>query len=88
MLSVEAEAIGVSIDGELAFYVNDMTTYNEVIRKLKLQSVSEKKLNEFEARTASTEPIPPLKEDETRIVNILISGEITGEYQGKYLRKR
>ena len=51
MLSVEAEAIGVSIDGELAFYVNDMATYNEVIRKLKLQSVTEKELNEFEART-------------------------------------
>ena len=76
MLSVEAEAIGVSIDEELAFYVNDMETYNEVIRELKLQSVSEKKLNEFEARTASSEPIPPLKEDETRIVNILMSGEI------------
>lgn len=76
MLSVEAEAIGVLIDEELAFYVNDMATYNEVIRELKLQSVSEKKLNEFEARKASSEPIPPLKEDETRIVNILISGEM------------
>ena len=51
MLSVEAEAIGVIIDGELAFYVNDMAAYDEVIRKLKLQSVTEKKLNEFEART-------------------------------------
>lgn len=76
MLSVEAEAIGVSINEELAFYVNDMATYNEVIRNLKLQSVSEKKLREFEARTTSTEPIPALKEDETRIVNILISGEM------------
>ena len=76
MLSVEAEAIGVSIDGELAFYVNDMATYDEVIRKLKLQSVTEKELNEFEARTASSETVPPLKVDETRIANILISGEI------------
>ena len=76
MLSVEAEAIGVSIDGELAFYVNDMATYDEVIRELKLQSVTEKELNEFEARTASSEPIPPLKENETRIINIFMSGEI------------
>ena len=44
MLSVEAEAIGISIDGELAFYVNDMAAYDEVIRELKLQSVSEKSL--------------------------------------------
>jgi murein DD-endopeptidase MepM/ murein hydrolase activator NlpD len=76
MLSVEAEAIGVSIDGELAFHVNDMDAYDEVIRKLKLQSVTEKELNEFEARTASSESIPPLTEGETRIANILISGEI------------
>lgn len=76
MLSVEAKAVGVLIDGEPAFYVKDMNTYNEVIRMLKLQFVSEEKLNEFEARTASSEQIPPLKEDETRIVNILISGEM------------
>ena len=50
MLSVEAEAVGISVDGELAFYVNDQTAYDEVIRKLKLQSVTEKELNEFEAR--------------------------------------
>ena len=36
MLSVEAEAIGVSIDGELAFYVNDMATYDEVIRQTEI----------------------------------------------------
>jgi murein DD-endopeptidase MepM/ murein hydrolase activator NlpD len=75
-LFVEAEAVGVSIDGELAFYVNDMATYNEVIRKLKLQSVTEKDLNEFEARIASSESIPPLKKDETRIANVIMSGEI------------
>ncbi len=76
MLFVEAEAVGVSIDGEPAFFVNDMATYDEVIRKLKLQSVTEKDLNEFEARTASSESIPPLKKDETRIANIIMSGEI------------
>ncbi|KAA0948826.1 M23 family metallopeptidase [Sporosarcina sp. ANT_H38] len=76
MLSVEAEAIGVSIDGELEFFVNDMETYNEVIRKMKLQFITEKELTKFEARTASIEPIPPLKEGETRIENILISDEI------------
>lgn len=76
MLSVEAEAVGVSIDGELAFYVKDMDTYYELIRKLKMQFVTEKELNEFEARSASSEPIPPLNENETRIANINISGNI------------
>ncbi len=78
-LSVEAEAVGIIINGELELYVNDMAAYDEVIRKLKLQSVTEKELNEFEARTRSSEPIPPLKENETRIVNILMSSEIRSE---------
>ena len=76
MLSVEAEAVGVSIDGELAFYVKDMDTYYDLIRKLKMQFVTEKELDEFEARSASSEPIPPLNENETRIANIIISGNI------------
>ena len=33
MLSVEAEAVGITVDGELAFYVKDMTAYDEVIRQ-------------------------------------------------------
>ncbi|WP_318616556.1 peptidoglycan DD-metalloendopeptidase family protein [Sporosarcina sp. YIM B06819] len=76
MLSVEAEAVSIIIDGEPAFYVNDMAAYDEVIRKLKLQSVTEKELNEFEARTKSSESIPALKDNETRIANILMSSEI------------
>ena len=36
-------------------------TYDEVIRELKLQSVSEKELNEFEARKASSESYTPIK---------------------------
>ncbi|CAM3193138.1 M23 family metallopeptidase [Filibacter tadaridae] len=76
IVTVKAEAVGISIDGELALFVNDMTAYNEVIRKLKLQSVNEKELNEFENRTRSTEPIPPLRENETRIANIILSSDI------------
>ncbi len=76
MLTVEADAIAITIDGELAFYVNDIATYEEVIRRLKLQSVTEKELNEFEGRTRSPESLPPLQENETRIANVLMSGDI------------
>ena len=76
MLSVEAEAIGIQVNGELALYVNDMSDYDEVIRKLKLQSVTEEELNEYEAQKASTTPIPPLKENETRIAEIIMSGDV------------
>ncbi|WP_342507550.1 peptidoglycan DD-metalloendopeptidase family protein [Sporosarcina sp. FSL K6-2383] len=79
MLSVEAEAIAITIDAEPAFYVNDLVAYDEVIRKLKLQSVTEKELNEFEARTESSESIPALEANETRIANLLMSSDIQAE---------
>lgn len=79
MLSVEAEATGVIIDSELAFYVKDQDAFDEVVRQLTLQSVTEQELNEFEDRTSSSDTIPSLKEGETRIVNILFSGEMKAE---------
>ena len=87
MLSVEAEAVGISVDGELAVYVSDQTAYDEVIRQLTLQSVTEKELNEFEALASSSEPIPPLKTGETRITDILFSSEIEAE-EGKIAPRR
>ena len=43
-----------------------MAAYDEVIRRLEITICYRKELNEFEARN-STESIPPLKENETRI---------------------
>src|SRR5690606_32192204 len=44
--------------------------------------VSEEELTEFEARKQSTESLPPLKENETRLVNIEFSKELQAE-EGK-----
>ncbi|MBE1556500.1 M23 family metallopeptidase [Sporosarcina limicola] len=79
MLTVEAEAVGITIDGKHEFYVSDMRAYDEVIRRLKLQSVHEMELSEFEARTVSSVPIPALKENETRIAKVVISGKVQAE---------
>ncbi|WP_239432921.1 M23 family metallopeptidase [Sporosarcina sp. ACRSL] len=76
LLTVEAEAIGVQIDEETALYVKDMAEYEEVIQELVLQTVTEKELTEFEARQQSTEALPPLKENETRLTNIQFSADI------------
>ncbi|MFC5601679.1 peptidoglycan DD-metalloendopeptidase family protein [Sporosarcina koreensis] len=76
MLTVEAEAIGVQIGEETAFFVKDMADYEEVIQELTLQTVTEQELAEFKARQQSTEPIPPLKENETRLAAIKFSAEI------------
>ena len=53
-----------------------MSAYDEVIRKLKLQSVTEEELSEFEAQKTSTTAIPPLKENETRITKLYMSADV------------
>ncbi|MDN4608916.1 peptidoglycan DD-metalloendopeptidase family protein [Sporosarcina highlanderae] len=75
-LTVEAEAIGIKIGEETPLFVKDMAEYNEVIKTLMLQTVSQEELAEFEARNESTEPLPPLKEDETRLVKIHFSADL------------
>ncbi len=79
MLTVEAEAIEVVIDEKTAFYVKDLNVFKEVMRRLKLQSVSEQQLAALETRNPSTQPLPPLKEGETRLVDIIISGNMKAE---------
>lgn len=76
LVTVEAEAVAVMVDGEPALYVQDQEAYEEVIRELKLQSVTETELADFEARAKATTPIPPLKEDETRVIDIFMSADI------------
>ena len=73
LLSVEAEAVGIEVDGERQLNVKDKTAYDEVIRALKLQSVTEQELIDFEK---STTDIPPLKENETRITKIDMSADL------------
>ena len=76
LLSVEAEAIGIHVNGELVLSVNNMSDYDEVIREVKLQSITLEELNEYEAYKASSTPLPPLKENEARIVEINMSEDV------------
>lgn len=75
-LAVEAEAVALLIDGEPALYVKDRASYDLVMRQLKLQTVTEQELIEFENRTATTSSLPHLKEDETRLTNITLSKDV------------
>ncbi|MHA6260962.1 peptidoglycan DD-metalloendopeptidase family protein [Sporosarcina sp. CAU 1771] len=75
-LVVEAKAIGMNIGGEQVLYVNNMTDYDDVLRQLKLKSVTEEELQTYETQKASTDSLPPLVENETRLVEILFSEEV------------
>ena len=81
LVTVAADAFALSVDDEIAVYVKDLKSYHEVIRKLKLQSVSEKELIELEARNGSIDSLPPLKEDETRILDVVLKESVSGVTQ-------
>ncbi|MFX3674349.1 MAG: peptidoglycan DD-metalloendopeptidase family protein [Paenisporosarcina sp.] len=78
LVTVAAEAFALSVNDEIAVYVKDLDSYHEVIRKLKLKSVSEAELNELEARKDSIDTLPPLKENETRILDVNLKERISG----------
>jgi murein DD-endopeptidase MepM/ murein hydrolase activator NlpD len=81
LVTVAADAFALSVNDEIAVYVKDLNSYHEVIRKLKLQSVSEKELTELEARKGSIDSLPPLKEDETRILDVVLKESVSGVTQ-------
>lgn len=77
-LVVEAEAYQVSIDGETVLYLKDAADYEEVIHQIKLQYVSQDTLDELNARQLSTEQVPPVELNETRILEISLKENVQG----------
>lgn len=78
-LVVEAEAYKVTVNGETVAYLKDNTEYEEVIKQLKLQYISEQQLEDWGATKLSNEQLSPLQLNETRIVDIFIIEDIKGE---------
>lgn len=77
-LAVEAEASALVIDGEAVAYLQDQETAEKVIKALKLQYVTEEQLNELEARKNNPSiTLPPLKENETRILDVSLSKDVS-----------
>ncbi|WNS75485.1 M23 family metallopeptidase [Bacillus sp. DTU_2020_1000418_1_SI_GHA_SEK_038] len=77
-IKVHADASALIIDGNPVAYVQNSEEANEIIKKLKLKYVSEEELNAVEAIKASdNSTLPPLKENETRILDVELSKEVS-----------
>ncbi|WP_019415732.1 peptidoglycan DD-metalloendopeptidase family protein [Paenisporosarcina sp. TG20] len=81
LITIETDAFALSVNNEIAVYVSDLATYDEVVKNLKLQSVSEKELAELEKRKHSQQSLPELKNNETRIVEVNLSESVSGVTQ-------
>ncbi|ATP42296.1 hypothetical protein CSE16_21020 [Solibacillus sp. R5-41] len=77
-ITVQAQAYSVQVDGKDVAYLKDENDFKAAINGLKLQYVTPTELNELEARP-TTASLPPLKDDETRIVDLTLSSEVKGK---------
>ncbi|MEH7546772.1 MULTISPECIES: peptidoglycan DD-metalloendopeptidase family protein [Bacillaceae] len=77
---LEAESSAIMIDGTPVVYLDNKDSAEEVIRKLKLQYVSEPQLDELEARSKQKDVVlPPLQENETRLLDVRLSKDVSVE---------
>lgn len=82
VFQIKVAAAAIVIDGNPVTYVDSEQTAQEVIKNLKLQYVSQDQLEELEARKASAETVlPPLKENESRLLDVRLSKGISFEEQ-------
>ncbi|MFE8697667.1 peptidoglycan DD-metalloendopeptidase family protein [Cytobacillus sp. FJAT-53684] len=77
-IGVQAEAAALVIDGNPVAYVENEEKAKEVIRQLKLKYITVDQLNKLEAQKLSnTSTLPPLKENESRLLDVRLSKEVT-----------
>ncbi|CRK82468.1 peptidoglycan DD-metalloendopeptidase family protein [Neobacillus massiliamazoniensis] len=76
--NTETTPAAIVVDGKPVVYLNSIKTANDVMKKLKLKYVSEEQLNELDARKVSPNTaLPPLKENETRLVDVRFSEKVS-----------
>lgn len=76
--NTETAPAAIVVDGKPVVYLNSIKTANDVMKKFELKYVSEEQLNELDARKASPNTaLPPLKENETRLVDVRFSEKVS-----------
>ncbi|WML42454.1 M23 family metallopeptidase [Neobacillus sp. PS3-40] len=78
-IQLQAETAAITIDGKPVVYLDSQDTAEQVVKNLELKFVTEDQLKEIEARKASTTPLAPLKENETRLLDVRLSKKVSIE---------
>ncbi|MFC9540638.1 peptidoglycan DD-metalloendopeptidase family protein [Lysinibacillus sp. NPDC056959] len=79
-LVVQAPSFTLSVDGEPVVSLKDAKDYEDTIRMLKLQYVSQQELNSLYVNQQSTN-IPPLQTGEARLVDVSFKQKVSGAIQ-------
>uniref|UniRef100_A0A942TA65 M23 family metallopeptidase n=2 Tax=Neobacillus citreus TaxID=2833578 RepID=A0A942TA65_9BACI len=85
---VQAEAAAIVIDGAPVVYLENKSAAEDVIKNLKLQYVTEQQLQDLEAlKSADPSTLPALNQNETRILNVSLSKNVSVETKNVELQK-
>lgn len=77
LLSIEAVATELVLDGDSSIYVKNRQMAEQVIEELKLKYVTKEQLEQVEKRKATpNESLPPLQENETRLLDVRLSKNV------------
>ena len=77
-IQLQAEASAIIIDEQPIVFLENQETAEEVMNRLKLAYVTQAQLDEVEARKAvPTAELPPLAENETRILDVRVSKNVS-----------
>ncbi|MCM3694000.1 peptidoglycan DD-metalloendopeptidase family protein [Neobacillus niacini] len=77
-IQIQAEASTIVIEGKPVAFLKNQKSAEDAIKRLKLTYVTQAQLDEVEARKAAPEAvIPPLTENETRIVDVRVAQNVS-----------
>ena len=78
-IAIKANASALVINGEEVAFVKDEAAAENVIKALKLEQVKEEDLAQLEQmqKNTSNESLPPLKENQTRLLDVKLSEEVS-----------
>ncbi|MFJ5759553.1 peptidoglycan DD-metalloendopeptidase family protein [Neobacillus sp. NPDC093182] len=78
VIQLQADASSIVIDGQPVAFLENQETAEDVIKRLKLEFVTQEQLDEVEARkSAPAAELPPLQENETRILDVRVSKNVS-----------
>jgi murein DD-endopeptidase MepM/ murein hydrolase activator NlpD len=77
-ITVQAQGYALKVGGTVIASLKNREDYEAVIDGLKLQYVTQNQLDELKSRSSST-ALPILQQNQTRLVDVQLSSDITGE---------
>ncbi|WHY00729.1 M23 family metallopeptidase [Neobacillus sp. DY30] len=81
-IQLQAEASVIVIDGQPVAFLENQETAEDVINQLKLKYVNQAQLDELEAKKVASIPeLPALKENESRILDVKVSKDVSFDSQ-------